>query len=420
MKITSVIISLLLLSVSSAFAQDDSLHGFVQANYSVRATGTDDATKGMAAHEKDVILGDERAQLELSRYSDSGNASISAKLDLYRDAISGGAKIDVREAYIDLSLWKFDWRVGRQIITWGLGDLTFINDTFPKDWVALLSGQPLQYLKVGSDAINASFHTDFIDAQAIVVPFFEPDNLPTGERLFFYSPLPPVSEMSFVEPEPQFENFETAVRLYRTLWNFDVSLYGYRGFFRTPAVKNMEANASKVTFFYPELGAYGVSAQGNKLGGVVSLEGGYYDSVDDRDGDNPFVENPQARFLVGYQRAVGADLTIGAQYYGEAMLKHDEYEKTLPPGLSKRDQIRHNITLRIMQFLKYQTLRLSLFTWVSPNEEDYYINPEVRYSFTDELWVALGGNVFGGSESHTFFGQFDENDNVYLQARYGF
>ena len=150
------------------------------------------------------------------------------------------------------------------------------------------------------------------------------------------------------------------------------------------------------------------------------MEGGYYDSVDDRDGDNPFVENPQARFLAGYQRAFGADLTIGAQYYGEAMLKHDEYEKTLPPGLSKRDQIRHNITLRIMQFLKYQTLRLSLFTWVSPNEEDYYINPEVRYSFTDELWVALGGNVFGGSESHTFFGQFDENDNVYLQARYGF
>ena len=420
MRIASVIISLLLLSVSSAFAQDDSLHGFVQANYSVRATGIDDAPEGMAAQEKDVILGDERAQLELSRYSDSGNASISAKLDLFRDAISGGAKIDVREAYIDLSLWKFDWRVGRQIITWGLGDLTFINDTFPKDWVALLSGQPLQYLKVGSDAINASFHTDCVDAQVIVVPFFEPDNLPTGERLFFYSPLPPGRETIFVEPELQFENFETAVRLYRTIWNFDVSIYGYRGFFRMPAVKNMDESTSKIALSYPELGVYGASAQGNKLGGIISLEGGYYDSVDDRDGDNPFMENPQARFLAGYQRALGADLTIGAQYYGEAMLKHDKYEKTLPPGFSKRDQIRHNITLRITQFLKYQTLRLSLFTWVSPNEEDYYINPEIRYSFTDELWVALGGNVFGGSESHTFFGQFDENDNVYLQARYGF
>ncbi|MFQ6040692.1 MAG: hypothetical protein ACE5PV_07540, partial [Candidatus Poribacteria bacterium] len=406
---TTLIFTLLMLSiVLGAFAQDALFHGFVQANYSVRATKTDDAPKEMAAHEKDLIFGDERTQLELSRFSAAGNASISAKLDLYRDAISGIAKINVREAYLDLSFWKFDWRIGRQIITWGLGDLTFINDTFPKDWVALLSGQPLQYLKIGSDALNVSFHPGFIEAQAIVVPFFEPDNLPTGERLFFYNPLPPVSKMSLVLPKLQFENFEAAGRLYRTLWKFDLTLYGYRGFFRMPAVKNFEPNASEMTLFYPELGVYGASAQGNLLGGIVNLEGGYYDFVDDRGGDNPFVENPQARFLAGYQRAFGADLTIGAQYYGEAMLKYDEYERTLLSGFPKRDQIRHNITLRIMQFFKYQTLRLSLFAWVSPNDEDYFINPEIRYSFTDELWAALGGNIFGGTEKHTFFGQFDE------------
>lgn len=420
MKTTLIFTLLMLLIVLDTFAQDVPFHGFVQANYSVRATETDNAPKGMAAHEKDMILGDERAQLELSRFSAAGDASISAKLDLYRDAISGGAKIDVREAYLDLSLWKFDWRIGRQIITWGLGDLTFINDTFPKDWVALLSGQPMQYLKIGSDALNISFHPGFINAQAIVIPFFEPDNLPTGERLFFYNPLPPVSKMSLVKPNLQFENFEAAGRLYQTLWKFDLSLYGYRGFFRMPAVKTFNPNASEVAFFYPELGAYGASIQGNLLGGIVSLEGGYYDFVDDRDGGNPFVENPQARFLAGYQRAFGADLTIGAQYYGEAILKYDEYEKTLPQGFPKRDQIRHNITLRIMQFFKYQTLRLSLFAWVSPNDEDYFVNPEIRYSFTDELWAALGGNIFGGTENHTFFGQFDENDNVYLQMRYGF
>jgi len=410
----------MLLIALNTFAQDDLLHGFVQSNYSVRATKTDDAPEEMTAHEKDMILGDERVQLELSHFSTAGNTSVSAKLDLYRDAISGGAKIDVREAYLDLSFWKFDWRIGRQIITWGLGDLTFINDTFPKDWVALLSGQPLQYLKIGSDALNVSFHPGFIEAQAIVIPFFEPDNPPTGERLFFYNPLPPVNKMNLLKPKLQFENFEAAGRLYRTLWKFDLSLYAYRGFSRMPAVKTFNPNASEVTFSHPELGVYGASAQGNLLGGIVSLEGGYYDFVDDRDGNNPFVENPQARFLTGYQRAFGANLTIGAQYYGETMLKYDEYEKNLPQAFSKRDQIRHNITLRITQFFKYQTLRLSLFAWASPNDEDYFINPEIRYSFTDELWAALGGNIFGGTENHTFFGQFDENDNVYLQVRYGF
>ena len=346
------------LVLREASAQDDLFHGFVQASYSVRATKTDDAPEGMAAHEKDLILGDERVQLELSHFSAAGNASVSAKLDFYRDAISGGSNIDVREAYLDLSLWKFDWRLGRQIITWGLGDLTFINDTFPKDWIALLSGQPLQYLKIGSDALNVSIHSGSIDAQAIVVPFFEPDNLPTGEQLFFYNPLPPVNKMNLVKPKLQFENFEAAGRLYRTLWNFDLSLYAYRGFSRMPAVKIFNPNVSEVTFFYPELGVYGASVQGNLLSGIVSLEGGYYDFVDDQDGNNPFVENSHVKFLVGYQRAFGADLTIGAQYYGEGMLKYDEYEKTLPPDFSKRNQIRHNITLRIMQFFKYQTLQL--------------------------------------------------------------
>jgi len=197
MKTTLIFTLLMLLIALDAFAQDTPFHGFVQANYSVRATKTDDAPKMMAAHEKDLILGDERVQLELSHFSAAGNASISAKLDIYRDAISGGAKIDVREAYLDLSLWKFDWRIGRQIITWGLGDLTFINDTFPKDWVALLSGQPLQYLKIGSDALNVSFHPGFIEVQAIVVPFFEPDNLPFNRSTAIYNSLVFMRQSSF-------------------------------------------------------------------------------------------------------------------------------------------------------------------------------------------------------------------------------
>ena len=61
-----------------------------------------------------------------------------------------------------------------------------------------------------------------------------------------------------------------------------------------------------------------------------------------------------------------------------------------------------------------------MFVWASPNEEDYYLNPEVRHSLSDEVWVAAGANVFGGSRPHTFFGQFDRNDNVYVTVRYSF
>ena len=399
-------------------AQDLELHGFAQANYSARFAGTGGVPGHMAAKETDLILGDERVQLELSHYSDAGNASFSGKIDLLRDALDNTMKLDVREAYLDLSLARLDLRIGRQVMTWGLGDLVFINDTFPKDWVAFLLGQPLQYLKVASDAVSLSLSTDPLSAQFVVMPLFQSDTLPSGERLAFYDPLPPMRQTE--TPAAQFGNVEVAGRFYRTLVGFDASLYAYRGFSRMPAIAELTADGVEAMLFYPKLGVYGASLQGALLGGLLSLEGGYYDAIDDRDGTNPFVENPQVRTLLGYQRAIGSDLTVGLQYYLEAMLKHDAYEQSLPPGFPPNEQQRHNITLRITQFLKYQTLRLSLFAWVSPNEEDYFINPEVRYSFTDELWGALGVNLLGGSENYTFLGQFDANDNVYFTARYGF
>jgi hypothetical protein len=48
------------------------------------------------------------------------------------------------------------------------------------------------------------------------------------------------------------------------------------------------------------------------------------------------------------------------------------------------------------------------------------INPEIKYNFTDQVWGAIGGNIFGGDRNWSQFGQLDKNDNVCLQLRYEF
>ena len=209
-----------------------------------------------------------------------------------------------------------------------------------------------------------------------------------------------------------------ALRLYRYIGAFDASVYAYRGFWRSPP--GIRFDGAQVTRFHPKLSVYGTSVQGSFLDGVLSLEGGLYDSREDRKGTDPAVENRQLRFLVGYQKAFGDNLTVGLQYYGEKMLDHGAYQQSLPPGFPLRKETRHNATLRITRFFRYQTVRFSLFGWASPNEEDFYINSEVRYSISDEVWVAAGGNFFEGAAGHTFFGQFARNDNLYLTMRYGF
>ncbi len=391
-------------------AQDLEIHGFVQANYSLRLA---DPAAGDPVD--DLLLGEQRVQLDLAR--SSGAASFGTKVDFVHDAIAGEGELDVREAHVTLGGDRYDVTVGRQILTWGVGDLVFINDVFTKDWTALIAGQPLQYLKVGSDAVNTNLYLGPVSVQFVAVPFFEPDVLPRGDRLVGYTPFPglPLAEAG---PDRTVGNTEVAARVSGHLGGFDVAAYAYRGFWGSPP--GMQADDTRVVWFYPELTVYGGSLQGAFASGVLSGEVGFYDSRQDPGGRDPSIENSQVRVLVGYQRALGSDLTIGGQYYTEWMLDHVAYRATLPAGFPARARIRHNLTARVTRTFNYQTSQVSLFAWVSPNDEDFYLNPEIRHSVSDEAWIALGVNLFGGSEPHTFFGQFDRNDNLYATVRYSF
>ena len=182
----------------------------------------------------------------------------------------------------------------------------------------------------------------------------------------------------------------------------------------------VDTDAGSLTLTHPRLNVFGGSLQGAFFNGVLSLEGGYYDSRDDSEGIDPGIENSQIRFLTGYQRALGENLTLGLQYYGERMQDYGSYEKNLPPTFPQRKELRHTLSLRITQLLKYQTLRLSFFTFYSPNEKDYYLNPEIRYELGNGLWASVGAIVLGGEQDYTFFGQFEKNDNLYFVLRYGF
>lgn len=399
-------------------AQEFSIHGFAQANYSLRVADTEGLRNAFGQPLPDYLLGDERLQIELTGFSPK--AGLLGKVDLYYDSFAKHADIEIREAYVDLDLGKFDVRAGRQIITWGVGDLVFINDVFPKDWVAFLSGRPLEYLKFGSDALSVNFYPGFVSAQIIAIPFYQPDILPGGERLVAYNPFPFASGRVENEPENTLENTQLALRLYRYLGNYDVSLYANRGFYPSPPGMGFDEETGVVTIFHPKLNVYGASLQGAFLNGVLSLEGGYYDSRDDKDGTNPAIENSQVRFLAGYQRAIGANFTLGLQYYGEQIQKHSPYTQSLPPGFPQRKELRHTLSLRLTQLLKYQTVRFIFFTFYSPNEDDYYINPDVRYELGDGVWIAAGGIIVGGKKDHTMFGQFEKNDNVYFVLRYEF
>ena len=286
------------------------VESFALGTFAARTTGE----KPPGPEGRDFLLAEERLRLDLTVWTDAVEAEIRVKLDGLHDSVTGEFGVDLREAFLDYSTGELDFRIGRQITTWGVGDLLFINDVFPKNWVSFFSGRPLEYLKVGVDGARLRYSGDVLSAELLAIPRFEPDTLPTPRRFFLHDEFAGVADRDRLLPDTGFGNPEVALRLYRRLGGFDVSAYAYRGYWRAPGQRADDlGNPTRVTQFFPSLSTYGLSAQGQALGGVLSFEAGYYDSRDDRSGNDPAVPNSQARLLVGDQRQLQEDYTIGWQ-----------------------------------------------------------------------------------------------------------
>ncbi|MHC4464653.1 MAG: hypothetical protein ACYS30_24970, partial [Planctomycetota bacterium] len=121
----------------------------------------------------------------------------------------------------------------------------------------------------------------------------------------------------------------------------------------------------------------------------------------------------------GYTQEVGKDFTAGLQYYIEHMTDYGEYLDNLPGGPA-RDRDRHLVAVRLTKLLMNQNLRCSIFTYYSPTDKDVYMRPNLNYKVSDDVALEVGANIFFGDFPNTFFGQFQNNSNIYAAVRYSF
>jgi hypothetical protein len=70
--------------------------------------------------------------------------------------------------------------------------------------------------------------------------------------------------------------------------------------------------------------------------------------------------------------------------------------------------------------LLHQNLELVFSGYISPTDKDTYLRPTMRYKYSDQVILEAGLSMFLGEEDHTFFGQFENNSNVFGAVRYSF
>jgi hypothetical protein len=356
---------------------------------------------------------------------DSATAA-TVKMDLVGDGIDEKFEVEFRELNVKATpLGWLDLKVGRQILTWGTGDLIFLNDIFPKDWVSFLIGRDDEYLKRPSDALRATAYSKWANLDFALIPFFTPDNPVRGERLSFYDPLQgrivgADNNLHFNRLPVSLSNMEYAGRLYRSLGSYELAAYAFKGFYKQAV--GME-DAVTGDLFYPRMDSVGASARGPvpRIGGIGNLEFTWYNSEDNRSGNNPDVEPSQLRYLAGYERDLWRDFTLGLQYYVEEMLNRSNYERGLPDESPyTRDECRQVLTLRLTQAMFQQNVTASLFTFFSPTDADFYVRPKLAWKVSDNWKVTIGADLFAGRRDYTTFGQFRDDNNVYGRMRYSF
>ncbi|MBL7214579.1 MAG: hypothetical protein ISS71_02740 [Phycisphaerae bacterium] len=386
------------------------IHGFyeVRAGYRTRKD----------PYEKDMSIMETRLHLDLSTYNDWADFKLTG--DFIGDMVTEEGHFDMRQAWLFTRPTDFmDVKIGRQILTWGTGDLLFLNDLFPKDWQSFFIGRDTDYLKAPSDAVKFSFFSDLANVDIVYTPQFDSDRYITGEYISYWnSNLQRHAGRDAIvhtnKPDRWFRDDEIAVRVYKNVSNYELALYGYRGFWKSPAGQTASGQA-----LFPDLSVYGASARGQVGKGIGNVELAYYQSDDDENGSDPLVNNSEMRYLLGYSQDIAKDFNAGLQYYLEQMLDYGAYKANLPAGAA-RDRDRHVVTLRLTKLLMNQNLRLSLFSYYSPSDKDAYLRPNIHYKASDNLTLEAGANIFFGDYPNTFFAQFENNTNIYTAIRYSF
>lgn len=405
-----------------------------EINYSIEHNGFMEYRYGQRTRNKSNLHDDvyiNEARLQFATDIDGEGFKIETAFDFLADFVAEDHSVDLEsgDGWLDirkLSLYwdinsNFDIKIGRQVITWGTGDLLFLNDQFPKDWRYFL-GRDVEYMKAPSDAMRLTFYSNPVNIDVVYVPRFDSDRYLNGERLSIYDTSQGAlvgkdNPISVNKPDRWFKDDEIHLRLFKNYLNTEFTLYAYEGFYKSPSGYNPAFDE----YTFTRLRTMGFSLRRPLGMGIVNLEFSDWSSLDDKDGTNALIKNGETRYTVGYEFEAAKELTIGMQYYNERTKDYENYKASLAENSIQARKNRELLTLRVTKLLMSQNLKLGLFSYMQPANDDFYVHANVNYKVDDSWSTEVGTTLFyNEDEIYAQFGQLEENTHVYGMVRYSF
>ena len=320
--------------------------------------------------------------------------------------------ISLRQLYFDIYFDNFDLRIGKQQIIWGKADGVFITDVIsPRDLSEFILPE-FEEVRIGNNAVKLDYYLGNATFEAVWIPVFQPTITPNENSI--WSPEPPdIPIEPTIEVENKLSESEAAIKYSYLGSAIDFELMTAYMWDDSPAMHIY--SKSDTTIIKPEyhrLPLVGASFSKSLLGAVIRGEGAYYFDKKFSAEDfsvNGIREKDYANYLVGYDHN-WFGVNVSFQFIQEYIM---DYEEDII-----NDEFQSTTTFLASKTFINETLELSLFSYYGINDNDALLRPKLSYDLSDGFNVLLGTDIFIGDEGN--FGQYDENDMVYMKVRYDF
>ncbi len=326
--------------------------------------------------------------------------------------------ISLRQAYLDIYFDNFDLRMGKQQIIWGKADGVFITDVIsPRDLSEFIIPD-FEEIRIGVNAVKLDYYLGNSTFEAVWIPAFQSTVQPDENSI--WAPkmtdfLMPVSyDYSQSEIENKLSNSELAFKYSYLGSTIDFELMAAWMWDDSPAM-HIYMQPDTTLLIRPEyhrLPLAGASF-GRSIGGaVVRGEGAWYFDkkfAAEKMNVNGIKEKNYIHYLLGYDHN-WFGLNVSWQFIQEYILDYDDD--------IRNDEFSSTMTCLLTEDFLRQKLRLEFFTYYGINNADALLRPKVVYDLADGFEAQLGANIFLGENGN--FGQYNENDMVFLKVRYDF
>ncbi len=374
-----------------------------------------------------------------SRLRYSGFPDVHSSVDLQNSDRIQPWRLEMHEAYVDLYgflMDNMDVRIGKQRVAWGTADkLNVVDNLNPDDFEDILDlGR-----KTPTMAVRVDYYPGDFIVTGVVVPVFTPARFPSPSWQTPASfPLPAelslgtlTDEVTVPDGRPQ-DTASIGLRVKKELLGYDCSVsyvYGPDDWPLPSAVDMTPADTLgtmdiHTTMDYPRQQIIGMDIAGaiEDVGiwaecAVFVPEEETYTVMTSPDGvltQLALGDDPYVKYVVGGDYTFRNGLYVNGQYL------HGFFTDRGTDGLEdyflialERDFLRGELTVRLAL-----AAEIADFEDVA-NRSAIFGGPELTYRPTDNAEIVAGALLLEG-DSSTQFGQFSDNDEVYVKAGYSF